>query len=72
MWLLLQIVGVLIATAFFFITSWGFVKVASTFMTVRASVREEVEGLDLVDHGVTAEGDDEPSRPVAAPAGAPA
>jgi Amt family ammonium transporter len=67
-WLLLQIVGALVSTVFIFVMSWGFVKVVSIFMRVRATVREEIEGLDLVDHGVTAEGDEVPAAPVAAPA----
>jgi Amt family ammonium transporter len=60
-WLLLQIVGVLISTVFIFVASWGFVKVASTFMAVRASVTEEIQGLDLADHGISAEVDDVPA-----------
>ena len=63
-WLLLQAIGVLLSTAFVFVASWGFVKVASTFMTVRASVTEEIQGLDLVDHGITAEVEE---IPMAAP-----
>lgn len=66
-WLVLQIIGVLISTVFVFATSWGFVKVASSFMPVRATVREEIQGLDLTDHGVTAQSEDEPVA-VAAPA----
>jgi Amt family ammonium transporter len=60
-WLLLQVVGVLISTVFIFVASWGFVKVASTFMAVRASVTEEIQGLDLADHGISAEVDDVPA-----------
>ncbi|MDQ3699877.1 MAG: ammonium transporter [Chloroflexota bacterium] len=66
-WLVLQIIGVLISTVFVFATSYGFVKVASTFMPVRATVREEIQGLDLTDHGVAAQSEDEPVA-VAAPA----
>jgi len=54
-WLLLQGIGVVIITVVSYVTGWGFVKVAEAFMTVRASVSEEVEGLDLADHGVEAE-----------------
>jgi Amt family ammonium transporter len=73
-WLLLQTIGVALATVFVFATSWGFVKVAGMAMAVRATVTEEIQGLDLADHGVTAEGDDLPGEIVtptpAAPAGA--
>jgi ammonia channel protein AmtB len=44
-----------IVTVASYISGWGFVKVAEAFMPVRASVAEEVEGLDLADHGVAAE-----------------
>jgi Amt family ammonium transporter len=69
-WLVLQIIGVLVSVLFVFVTSWGFVKVASTFMSVRATLREEVQGLDLADHGVKAEVEDE--APAAIPAQAAA
>ncbi len=59
-WLVLQVVGVLLSTIFVFVTAWGFVKVASTFMAVRASATEEIQGLDLADHGVSAEVEDVP------------
>lgn len=71
-WLLLQAIAVLISTVFVFVTSWGFVKVASSFMTVRASVQEEIRGLDVVDHGVSAEGDEVPGIPASAPEPVPA
>jgi Amt family ammonium transporter len=65
-WFLLQAIAVVVSTAFVFVSAWLFVKVASMFMRVRATVSEEVEGLDLVDHGVSATTDE------LAPAGAPA
>mgnify|MGYP003349424650 CR=1 FL=1 len=54
-WLLLQGIGVVIITVVSYATGWGFVKVAEAFMPVRATVAEEVAGLDLADHGVEAE-----------------
>jgi Amt family ammonium transporter len=65
-WLLLQAVAVLISTVFVFVTAYGFVKVAGAFMRVRATVAEEVQGLDLVDHGVAATTDDLASAPTPA------
>jgi Amt family ammonium transporter len=65
-WFLLQAIAVIISTAFVFVTAWGFVKVASAFMRVRATVSEEVQGLDLVDHGVAATTDDLASAPTPA------
>lgn len=67
-WLLIQTIAVVVSTVFVFATSWGFVKVASLFMTVRASVTEEIQGLDLVDHGVAATTEVDDLRPVATPA----
>jgi ammonia channel protein AmtB len=65
-WFLIQAIAVIISTAFVFVTAWGFVKVASAFMRVRATVSEEVQGLDLVDHGVAATTDDLASAPTPA------
>jgi Amt family ammonium transporter len=67
-WLGLQVFGVIVSTIFVFVTAWGFVRIASLFMAVRATVQEEIQGLDLADHGVPAEGDDLPSLRQAAPA----
>ena len=64
-WFLLQAIAVVISTVFIFVASWGFVKVASTFMAVRASVTEEIQGLDLADHGVAAEVEEIPAVPAA-------
>jgi hypothetical protein len=66
-------VAVVVSTVFVFAASWGFVKVASAFMAVRASVREEIQGLDLVEHGVSATTDLDDLRGLAGaavPAGA--
>ncbi len=65
-WFVLQAIAVLVSAGFVFATSYGFVKVASAFMSVRATVREEIEGLDLVDHGVAATTDLEDLRAVPA------
>jgi Amt family ammonium transporter len=56
-WFLLQCFGVVTVTAVSYVSGWGFVKVAETFMPVRASIAEEIAGLDLADHGVEAEGE---------------
>jgi ammonium transporter, Amt family len=69
-WLLLQAIAVLVSTVIVFVASYGFVKVAAMFMNVRATVQEEVEGLDLVDHGVAATTDLDDLRAV--PAATPA
>ena len=62
-WFLLQAIAVVVSAAFVFVTAWCFVKVASAFMRVRATVAEEVQGLDLVDHGVSATTDDLATAP---------
>jgi ammonium transporter, Amt family len=67
-WLLLQTIAVAVSTAFIFGTSWGFIKVAALFMSVRATVTEEIQGLDLVDHGVSATTDADDLRPAVTPA----
>ncbi len=54
-WFGIQFIGVVIVTAVSFLSGWGFVKVAEQFMPVRATIAEEVAGLDLSDHGVEAE-----------------
>lgn len=54
-WLAIQAFGVILITLVSYFSGWGFVKVAEAFMRVRATVAEEVEGLDLADHGVEAE-----------------
>jgi len=69
-WFLIQAIAVVISAVFVFATSWGFVKVASAFMRVRATVTEEIQGLDLVDHGVAATTDMEDLRATPLPAGA--
>jgi ammonia channel protein AmtB len=63
---------VIVSTVFIFATSYAFVKVASTFMAVRATVTEEIQGLDLADHGVTAEVEELPTVPVVTTTPAPA
>ena len=62
-WFLIQAIAVVVSAAFVFVTAYGFVKVAGAFMRVRATVAEEVQGLDLVDHGVSATTDDLASAP---------
>ena len=54
-WFFLQVVGVMVVSVVSFAASWFFVKIAESFMAVRASVSEEVQGLDIADHGVEAE-----------------
>ncbi|NBP76704.1 MAG: ammonium transporter, partial [Proteobacteria bacterium] len=54
-WFFLQVVGVIVVSVVSFAASWFFVKIAESFMAVRASVSEEVQGLDIADHGVEAE-----------------
>jgi Amt family ammonium transporter len=66
-WFLLQLIGAIVATVVIYVTAWGFVKVASTFMAVRATVQEEIQGLDLVDHGVSAEVEEVPLAPAPTP-----
>jgi Amt family ammonium transporter len=67
-WFLLQAIAVIVSAVIVFATSWGFVKVAQTFMRVRATVAEEVQGLDLADHGVSATTDLEDLRTAGATA----
>ncbi len=67
-WFLIQAIAVIFAAVFTFITSYGFVKVAQSFMRVRATVSEEIQGLDLADHGVAATTDLEDLRTAGATA----
>lgn len=48
-------VGVIVVSVVSFAASWFFVKIVESFMAVRATVSEEVQGLDIADHGVEAE-----------------
>ncbi|MDQ3854779.1 MAG: hypothetical protein M3281_00110, partial [Chloroflexota bacterium] len=52
-WFGIQLLGIVIASAIVFVASYGFVKVCSAFMRVRADYDEEVLGLDAVDHGLS-------------------
>ncbi|MDP9378942.1 MAG: hypothetical protein M3Q29_02115, partial [Chloroflexota bacterium] len=54
-WLGIQTLAAVVVSALVFILSYGFVKLLSTFMQVRATYEEEVSGLDAVDHGEGAE-----------------
>ncbi|NBT93974.1 MAG: ammonium transporter [Chloroflexi bacterium] len=63
-WFFLQVVGVVVVTVVSFAASWFFVKIAESFMAVRATVSEEVQGLDLADHGVEACGPTCASHPL--------
>ncbi len=54
-WLGIQTLAAVVVSALVFVLSYGFVKLLSTFMQVRATYEEEVSGLDAVDHGEGAE-----------------
>lgn len=54
-WFGLQAGAIILISALVFVVSYGFVKLCSTFMQVRATYEEEVVGLDSVDHGAAPE-----------------
>jgi Amt family ammonium transporter len=62
-WLGAQALAAVAMSALVFVLSFGFVRLLSAFMQVRATYAEEVAGLDAVDHGAGPE-------PVLVPAGA--
>ncbi len=54
-WLLLQAIGVVVSIVFVTAACWAFVKVVAFVTEPRASIQEELVGLDTADHGVAAE-----------------